>query len=182
MLFGDVVGAARRMVLIEACARVLKNKLNLSLQQKMKEVSSDFQRYFLSFFTFFFLNWPFFLLLTFHDSQLRLPLEIPYRQEVVRLINIWFSEVADAAAIWDSDTPNGIRDSLKRSFEFSCFTRSDLSLIPEDWQRTPVSSFLSSSSRVALGSSDPNDINFSQKDPRIRMQNPQHSAFSRVLF
>ena len=34
----EVIYAAQRLALIEACARVLKNKLNQALQEKMKEV------------------------------------------------------------------------------------------------------------------------------------------------
>ena len=36
--FSETVTAARRLVLIEATARILKNTLNLALQDKMKEV------------------------------------------------------------------------------------------------------------------------------------------------
>ena len=35
----EVVIAAQRLVLIEACSRVLKNKLNAALQEKMRRVS-----------------------------------------------------------------------------------------------------------------------------------------------
>jgi hypothetical protein len=38
-VFPELARVARRLVLIEACARVLKNKLNIALQKKMKEVS-----------------------------------------------------------------------------------------------------------------------------------------------
>ena len=34
----EIIYGAQRLVLIEACARVLKNKLNEALQEKMKEV------------------------------------------------------------------------------------------------------------------------------------------------
>jgi hypothetical protein len=39
LVFPELASVARRLVLIEACARVLKNKLNIALQKKMKEVS-----------------------------------------------------------------------------------------------------------------------------------------------
>ena len=71
-----------------------------------------------------------------------MPLEIPYRQEVVRLINLWFEEtmVKEGMEFWDDESnPDGMKALLKRDFEFRTFTFYDPTAIgDQEWKSLPV--------------------------------------------